>query len=247
MGSSRDIHDVTTLQKQTWFPELQKMLADPSTPYSAIAKRFGVSVNLITAYSRYVLQKSYAAQKDAQQKTEVEVYASRIEALDEKCRKVIEACDEWLTDPEYPDRYTMDPRAEDFRVVYTVEEDDDEGRPRKVRKTADLSYLLNELHRYGKIDPQSVTYKATDPRQLILNALRLARENIEAIGSVMGVIRDIRVSVDVQGSLIPNIINIILDATVDAPIVRERMISRIEMLAAELRYGEGFSEAREEE
>lgn len=246
MGSSRNIHDVTTLQKQTWFPELQKMLADPDIPYGQIAKRFGVSANLITAYARFVLQRSYAAEKDAQQKAEAAIYANRIEELDKKCRKVIDACDEWLTDPDHPERYTMDPRAEDFRVVYTVEEEDDEGRPKKVRKTADLSYLLDELRRYGKIEPQSVTYKATDPRQLILNALRLARENVEAIGSVMGVIKDIRVSVDVQGSLIPSIINIILDATVDAPIVRERMISKIEMLASELRTGEDYSSIREE-
>lgn len=247
MGSSRNIHDVTTLQKQTWFPELQKMLADPAIPYGQIAKRFGISTNLITAYSRYVLQKNYAALRDAKQEDDASVYASRLEELQTYCNKVIAACDEWLRDPDDPEKYTLDPRYDELRVVYMVSEESDDGRIRKVKKSADLSYLLDELRRYGRIEPQTVSYKSADPRKLMLEALGLARENIKTISEVLGVIKDIRMTVDVQGSLIPNLTNLILDATVDAPIVRERIISKIEILASELRTGEDYSSIREEQ
>lgn len=233
---ARRIRDVGMLKKQPWFQELQECVSQ-GMESKAICAKYDISPQLLSAYIRQTAARELAKEVVTDQRKGAAMYADRLEVLQAYCQKVIDACDEWLTDPDRPERYTMDPRAEDLKVVYTVTEEDESGKPRKVRKHADLSYLLDELYRYGRIEPQTVSYKATDPRKLILDALSLAQSNIESIAKIMGYVQDIQVSVDVQGVIVPTIVNIMLDATVDAPIVRQRLMDKMEELSSSLRTG----------
>ena len=65
-----------------------------------------------------------------------------------KIRKQIDLADEWLTDPNDPTKYTLNPRADNVQVVYyDLTDKNEQGKPK--RKHADLQELLYRLDKEG--------------------------------------------------------------------------------------------------
>ncbi len=87
---------------------------------------------------------------------------------------LFEACDRWLRDPENPERYDLNPRAEDVFVTFV--EQDGEGNAR-VRRKKRLSLLLEEVKgmRAGA-EILTVETKSADPRKLVLDAIAELRQ-----------------------------------------------------------------------
>ena len=71
---------------------------------------------------------------------------AELETTLRRVNKLFEACDEWLTDPEDPERYDLGPRAEELLVHYWPTGADG----RRVRAKAPLSELLERLARPGR-------------------------------------------------------------------------------------------------
>ena len=125
-----------------------------------------------------------AAQQGAQEArdeaTAVDVMAELRHCLT-RVRKVYDACDEWLTDPADPSRYTLAPRAEEVQVVYT--EPGADGRPQ--RRRAPLSELLARLDREG-LRTAGWETKHADPRDLVLRTDRRLQGQLELIAKLLG-------------------------------------------------------------
>lgn len=96
-------------------------------------------------------------------------------------KKLLRACDEYLTDPDDPTRYDLGPRAHEVMVSYEVEE----GRTRSdapiiKRRKAALQKLIDRLeHRETGIGTVTlVEHKSADPRKLIIDTTdQLKRQN----------------------------------------------------------------------
>ena len=78
---------------------------------------------------------------------------------------ILDACDDWLRDPEDPSRYYVGPRAEDVDVTYW--ELGSRGNP--VRRRAPLSTLLGRLQG-GGVNVSRWEFRHSDPRELFIKA-----------------------------------------------------------------------------
>ena len=86
-------------------------------------------------------------------------------------RKAQDAVDEWLRDPDNPDRYEIGARAEEVTVTYL--DTGPEGRPEK--RKAKLHVLLDGLQERHGLRVTGFETKYADPRKLLTdysNALR---------------------------------------------------------------------------
>lgn len=95
-------------------------------------------------------------------------------------RKLLQACDEWLTDPEDPSRYDIGPRSTEIAVQYSVP--DPEGRPQ--RKRATLDELLHIVEGGGMAVDRS-EFKHADPRKLVLDAVGQLQAQLEFVVALM--------------------------------------------------------------
>jgi hypothetical protein len=117
-------------------------------------------------------------------------YVSRtIDAMEELTRGLHranllqDACDEWLRDPDDPERYDIGPRASEIWVHYT-----DETGERPVRKKARLQQLLSEVGGCGVIDRSE--HKHADPRELILKTAAEVRATVSAAADLARMLAD---------------------------------------------------------
>jgi hypothetical protein len=112
------------------------------------------------------------------------VIEEEVQEVYERIRKLLDACDEWLTDPKQPEKYTLDPRAREIQVVYSDLTDlDSKGNPRRKRDT--LSNLL-ALLAGAKVEPRSIHVRQADPRELILKAAAEMKGLMELYGRLKG-------------------------------------------------------------
>src|SRR5262245_58144252 len=77
--------------------------------------------------------------------------AERVETIDlnrelakcfQRANRLFDACHEWLTDPDEPNKYNLQPRSDDIWVIYTSDADD-----KKVKKKERLSTLLAKVEK----------------------------------------------------------------------------------------------------
>jgi hypothetical protein len=117
-------------------------------------------------------------QEQKEQAHAIDVMAELSRCLD-RVNKLFDACDEWLRDPEDPDRYTVEPRSEEVRVIYTEDEDG-----RQVRKKARLSELLDRLN--GHYNLWTVETKHADPRGLVLKTAERLQGHLQLVAMLLG-------------------------------------------------------------
>jgi hypothetical protein len=113
-----------------------------------------------------------------------------IEELMRPAKLLQEACDAYLRDPANPERYTLEPRAEDIEVIYLEESfgGDPQGKEQgfQVRQKARLSQLLDKT---GKL-VLGTEWKAADPRELVLKASLALDRQLRTLAQVAGYINE---------------------------------------------------------
>lgn len=102
-----------------------------------------------------------------------------------RMNKLLDACDEWLTDPEDPAKYALDARDSELLVIYDDLGDlTAQGKPK--RKRAHLSDLLRRLEQFANVEPVSATIKRADPRSLIVQTAGEIKGQIELFARLQG-------------------------------------------------------------
>lgn len=141
------------------------IVAGESAP--SIGKRYRVSADAVLRHKAAHIAETLirAAQTVAEVQTQQTGDALDVMAELKRCFErvnlLFDSCDRWLRDPEEPSQYTLEPRANEVKVIYT--EPGPNGKP--VQKKTRLSTLLSRLE--GK----TVLYaeiRHADPRDLIL-------------------------------------------------------------------------------
>lgn len=101
-------------------------------------------------------------------------------------RKIFDACDAWLSDPDHPDRYDLGPRAEEIVVHYTRPGATAGSGP--VRAKATLSALLAGLAEDAgsAFHVDGVELRTADPRELVLKAARRLEAELQLIARLLG-------------------------------------------------------------
>jgi hypothetical protein len=155
----------------------------------AIAEKYGISHGAVNRYKNGKLLPLAAEAARDRGRGEGAAVLERVEKVTVRIQKLYDACDEYLKDPENPEKYTLFPRAWELEVIYqeTVHEGD---KVKKVMRKALLSELLKRVSDPLSVDPMEVRYRHADPRKLVIDASRAIKEQLELLAKIQGTIKD---------------------------------------------------------
>lgn len=203
-----------------------KALVTGKTSYQAIGTRFNIPKSTIATYVRERLQPVVAIQHQKQvvkEQKEGDAFLQRIENTMVRVQKMYDACDEWLTDPDHTDKYTLNPRADEIRVVYTKPEGE-----RFVRRTESLAELITKIEGTGGNSVIELQSRVTDPRKLILETALTLNKQLELLAKIQGLVKDnISVTMSTE-NVYTNIIQVISRMTTDQPRLKEDILAELE-------------------
>lgn len=170
-----------------------------------VAQRFTTSRDALFRHKRdHLVQQIERAERQIEAKIERAVIRQEerrdAEALDVhaelrrlflRLNKMADACDAWLSDPDDPTVYDLNPRAHEVKVTYEVEEGQDRnGNPIMKRKKDTLAALIRQVERGGIGEVTMVESKISDPRQLIINTANALKPSIELLAKLVGQLDD---------------------------------------------------------
>jgi hypothetical protein len=100
-----------------------------------------------------------------------------------RVKKLLDACDDYLADPDDPTRYYIGPRAEDLTITY-MEPSEDGQKPQ--RKKATLTSLIARIEHATGIDVVAWESRHSDPRDVLVKAATAGRGLFELLARVEG-------------------------------------------------------------
>ena len=211
--------------------EVIDMIASGAT-YTAIARKLGCSVSSAQGYIFRNLMPLVCRDLTKREEEGARKILARVERIAGRCEKMSDALDLWLTDPDNPERYTMDPRTDELKCICTLQGTDSNGKPISRTATIPLNELMSQLefteYRGLSVIPEHLVWKNTDPRKLMLDTARALKELLELLAKITGELKesvDVHVDVRTQLSSIVQVINAELE---DEPDKKQRIVEAID-------------------
>jgi hypothetical protein len=211
--------------------EVIDMIASGAT-YTAIARKLGCTVSSAQGYIFRNLMPLVCRDLMKREGEGARKILARVERIAGRCEKMSDALDLWLTDPDNPDRYTMDPRTDELKCICTLQGTNSAGKPISRTATIPLNELMSQLefteYRGLSVIPEHLVWKNTDPRKLMLDTARALKELLELLAKITGELKesvDVHVDVRTQLSSIVQVINAELE---DEPEKKQRIVEAID-------------------
>jgi hypothetical protein len=124
---------------------------------------------------------------EARRRREIESAINVDEEIKAACatmKRLRDACEEWLADPDRPDKFTLDARAGEVMVIYDELEP---GAEKATRKRDSLRNLLARIEqKLSGVTVERAESKYADPRQLIINTMRQMTSQLDVIAKLQG-------------------------------------------------------------
>ena len=190
-------------------------------PYSQIAKRYGTSKAALSRYMNKCLRPRAAKVLAMREIRDGEDYVAALDQITERVRKMYDACDEYLQDPDDPDKYYLGPRAEDIEIIYIHR--NTEGKTDK--RKANFHDLLEEAMGEDKIFV-GAHYKHADPRKLLLDTAKTLNEQLKLLATIRGQIKELTINIS-NNPVFLQFQQMILNATASHPEARKRIIDAL--------------------
>jgi IS30 family transposase len=206
-------------------PEREKIIQDliaGKASNRAIALKYGISHGAINRYLRKRLIQQAAAVAAERDESDGKAILSRLESVMERIQKLLDACNEYLTDPNNPDKYNLYPRAWEIDVIYRTRDGD-----KPVTQKESLQVLLETLETHD-YKPTRVWYKSADPRKLIIDAASAFARDLELMAKIQGSIKDQVTNTYNFTQVWIDFKEVVIRATEDYPEVRDRIVKEIE-------------------
>jgi hypothetical protein len=152
-------------------------------PYRRIAARHGVTTGALQRHAaEHLLAEIVDAWQAERHRNGLEL-ADELRAWMDTLTKLLNACDDWLTDPDDPTRYDLSPRAHEVLVHYEVPR---EGQ-RPQRKKGRLADLIARIDGHQSIgDVTLIEHKSADPRKLIIDTSKALEGHLRVLGELVG-------------------------------------------------------------
>ncbi len=164
--------------------EIDRLIAK-GEPYRGIARQFDATDDGITRHVKNCIPVFLEAARSSKKQASGIVVEDEINRVFRRLGKVLDACDEWLTDPEDAAKYSLDARDSELMVIYDDLTDlTDRGKPK--RKRGHLSELLRRLEEFARVEPVSVSIKRADPRDLIVKTAGEIKGQLELFARLKG-------------------------------------------------------------
>jgi hypothetical protein len=190
-----------------------------------VGDRYDISKTAIQRYLTKHLAEVAAKAVTERTLTDGNSVLTEIEKIIHRMRMMLDACHEYLQDPDNKEKYFLGPRENEIDVVYR--EFDEEGKPSETKR-ATLEELRKEIATGRQV--LSVHYKYADPRRLILDTADTLTRQLELIGKIQGLVQDVTINIS-RIECWPEIKIAIFDETKDAPEIREKIVARFAKIA----------------
>ena len=138
-----------------------------------INQLYGISRTTITKHKRECIAEILQDAMDEKSENKIMVGDSlvkQVEADITMIHKLIQACDEWLTDPDDPSKYFLGPRGNEIEITY-MGKDKETGRQEKIPRKATLQEMISVIEDEKLYVIHNITHKHADPRELLLKAI----------------------------------------------------------------------------
>lgn len=198
-------------------PKKKQIITDliMQKPYRDIAKKYSVDVKTIRDWQKEQLAKTLVEEKFR--------YSAKdqLDWLDSELKKIVKACKKELGDVDNPEEYDFSPSSEEVDIQYVkVLKNGNRSQPYK----ESIADIIERLENDGAV-ALKVYYNKTDSRRILLEALKLAKSNIETIAKLTGELSEItinqqmntQVNIDMAGVVIPKLMDAIRNATRETP------------------------------
>jgi len=189
-----------------------------------IAGKYGVPKSCLHSYLEVHIAEQVAKLRAEEQtalaKEADSTLKGNIEYVMQRMRKLYDACDEYLQDPDNPGKYDLHPRAWEFDVVYR-EVEPDTGR--MITKKASLAWLLEKVDEQG-YQPWEVKMKSADPRNLIVQTANAIAKQLELLAKLEGKISGQVVNITNYNQSYLELKALVINVTKDYPDIQKRII-----------------------
>lgn len=194
-------------------------------PFGDIVKQYGTSKASLSRYMNDKLIPRAAAEQAKRNIKDGQFVLDRIDGVIEKMEKALNACDDYLTDPADPTKYSLLPRAWEQDIKYR--EVTEEGV--SSQKTMTVQALIDEMRGNGKIMDE-IKYKHQDPRKMLTDLANSMAKNLELLARIQGTIKDVTINI-VQTPVWNEVRVLMLQVTEDYPEIREQIAQRFAEIA----------------
>lgn len=169
--------------------QIIKALISGSASQRSISDRFGVPK---TSLQRYLTEHLAPQAAEALVKRRLSTGSEILEELERimsVMQKLYGSAEEFLRDPDNPDKLYLGPRDFEVDVVYV---DRSEDPPVSRRQRLDL--LMEQLEKkHPNLNIQRAHYHHTDPRDTIVKVASVLTKQLELVGRILGEIKDVKI------------------------------------------------------
>lgn len=207
-------------------PKKKQIVADliMQKPYRDIAKKYGLSKNTVHDWQKDQLAKTLTDERFQYSALD------HLKRIDSELESIFAACKKELGDPDNPEEYDFSPSSEEVDIQYVKVRENGSGA--LMRES--ITDILKRMENDGML-PIKIYYNKTDSRRILLEALKLAKSNIETIAKLTGELSEItinqqlnaQVNIDMSGVIIPKLMEAIRQATSDNPEIGTRITDAI--------------------
>lgn len=194
--------------------EIIRDILDGRKSRKSIVREYGLShENVVRNYMKSKLIAPIAEKNLDSRDRSAAILQQKLDDIQQYLDKLIQSCDDFLTDPRDSSKYFMGNRADELVVVYEKSEELADGKVIRKRYTEDLQTLIDIA-----LDPDScnvlqIRSTRTDIRKLILEALSIAQKQVELIGRITGQMQDILIHADVKSIIVPKLCQAVAEVT----------------------------------
>jgi len=166
---------------------IDQALVAVESPYRDIARQYGLSKDALLRHKAdHLLAEIVAAWQAERHENGLEL-AGEVRGWMATIGKLLRACDAWLTDPDDPDRYDLNPRAHEVRVQYETREMTPRGQLIIHRRKALLSELVERVEAGQEgLAITLIESKIADPRKLILDTTKTLEGHLRLVAEIAG-------------------------------------------------------------
>lgn len=182
---------VCTICRDPRRAEINEALATKAGSYRQIAERFSLNISTVFRHEKHV--PAYVA-KGARlvDLSNAEKVGRLMEETASGAKRLYDACEEWLRDPENPEKYYLGPRGEDIWVLLEWTTLDVDGKAIRHRSKDLLHNIIQKIEDRTGRTVTNTSWKHADPRELILKASANLKDLIDTIVKIQAEAREQR-------------------------------------------------------
>lgn len=202
--------------------QIIKAICEGKESLRSIAAQYELSLSAARRYIEERISEKVTAAKAEQDKADGKAVLEQLESVMVRMRKLYDACDEWLQDPENPEKYILDPRGDEMMIQYLKYDDND----KPIRGKASLQELLDTVEAGGFL-PTGTRYMGIDPRKLIIDTADSLTKQLTLLAKIEGAVKDTVINVTINEKYLA-LKAIIIQATNGHPDVQAKIAELIE-------------------